>query len=302
VERSKAIWGSRHFEAARAVCGGFTLIELLVVVAITSLVAAVVLPGFSKVRREAGLVKCMRNVREITCGVNIFAIDNNGRYPASVATIGFGGRWHWEDPRMLTGYNIRSPGMHRAMSEYLRDYIGDARVMFCPNAPRKYKCLQAAWDAGDDWSLPGTPMPDPVYGTYCFYWNYVGYLERPDGPFRGPWGPSCSRKYSSLLVTDYLGYDHWRSPESFGSSERFKQANVTEGTSVSSAYWSVPNPDGSVCPDSLEIKLHAGYADGRVEIFSPSEVVPMWVSTTAQGNEPDTIGPGMFYLPSGALH
>ena len=40
-----------------------------------------------------------------------------------------------------------------------------------------YKHLQQSWDAGDDWDHPETsPRPDPVFGTYCFYWNYTGYL------------------------------------------------------------------------------------------------------------------------------
>jgi prepilin-type N-terminal cleavage/methylation domain-containing protein len=173
---------ARDQEAGR----GFTLIELLVVLAVISTVMAVFVPAISKVQRKAGLVKCMRNQREIICAVELFATDNDGRYPASVAKRGFPHNWHWDYPTMLTGYNLVHPGPHRAMSEYLREYIKNTSIMFCPNAPRRHEYLQAAWDAGDDWSHPGTPQPDPVFGTYCFYWNYVGFLEGPQGPFKGP--------------------------------------------------------------------------------------------------------------------
>jgi prepilin-type N-terminal cleavage/methylation domain-containing protein len=279
----------------------FTLIELLVVLAVISVLMAVFVPALSKVRRKAGLVECMRNQREIIYAVELFSTDNSSRYPAFAAKRGVAHNWHWDWPTMLTGYYRRYPGPHRAMSHYLRDYIKDTSIMFCPNAPRKYKYLQHAWDAGDDWSHPGTPKPDPVFGTYCFYWNYVGFLEEPQGPFKGPWGPSYARRRSKLLVTDYFGYDHWRSPNSYGSSERFEAANITEGTDVSSAYWSVANSDDGVRAETLKVVLHAGYQDGHVESYRASEVVAMWVSTTPDGSEPDTIGPGIFYLPTNAL-
>lgn len=303
VEKSVAISKGRGLGIRRGPCAGFTLIELLIVLAITSVVTAVVLPVFCSARRKAALVKCMWNQRIITYAVNLYATDNDGLYPPSVATIGFAGQWHWEDPRLVTGYDLRrDPGLYRAMSEYLRDYIADASIMFCQNAPRKYEYWQQAWDAGDDWHHPETPQPDPVYGTYCFYWSYIGFMPEPDGPFRGPQGLSYRRRRSKVLVTDYFGYDHWRSRSNYGSSERFKGAHITEGTLASSAYWSFPNSDGSLGPEALQIPLHAGYQDGHVEDYWTSEVVPMWVSSTPDGSVPDLGAPGIFYLPVDGLH
>ncbi|MHC4664719.1 MAG: hypothetical protein ACYS9T_02025 [Planctomycetota bacterium] len=107
-----------------------------------------------------------------------------------------------------------------------------------------------------------------------------------------------------MLVSDYFGYDHWRSPKAYGSCEQFKGADITEGTHVSSAYWSCPKPGGGGKADIPKIELHAGYTDGHVETYLPSEVVPMRVSMTADGSVPypDGVGPGVFYLPQGALH
>jgi len=122
---------------------GFTLIELLVVLGIISVLTGMLLPVLEKARRQARAVLGIKNQRDIVNAVTLFATDNNdGQYPESVATVGFGAHWNWTDPRKLTGNRTRAPGMYRAMSEYLRSYVPDAGVMFCTNAPSKYKYLQ----------------------------------------------------------------------------------------------------------------------------------------------------------------
>jgi prepilin-type N-terminal cleavage/methylation domain-containing protein len=279
---------------------GFTLIELLVVISIISLVMAVMVPTLGRVRRQARTMLSMNNQKQITSAVNFFALDNNERYPPSVATVGFDNNWNWSDPTKLTGNRHRSLGLYRAMSEYLRSYITDASTMYCPNAPQKYKYLQEAWDAGDNWDNPDTPvLTDPVGGTYCFYWNYIGYIGGRRIVFKGPQGPASGGKYSKLLVSDYFGYDHWRNPGSYGSCENFSGADITPETLLLSAYWSRK----SAANNPPEIKLRAGYTDGHVETYSTSQTIPMKVSITADGTVPypDGVGPGVFLLPRNAL-
>ena len=281
---------------------GFTLLELLVVISVISMLMAIMLPALGTARRKARTLLGTNNQRQIAAAVNLFALDNDGQYPQSVATVGFGSNWNWSDPTKLTGNRKRSPGLHRSMSEYLRSYIPKAGIMFCPNAPRKYKYLQQAWDAGDDWDNPETPFPsDPVGGTYCFYWNYVGFLGSQRRIFIGPRGMTTGKRQSKLLMTDYLGFDHWRSPGAYGSCERFKKADITPETWLLSAYWSRNTDPNS---DRPSIKLQAAYTDGHVESYSSSEVVPMKVSITSDGSVPypDGVGPGIFYIPQNALH
>ncbi|MHC4739839.1 MAG: prepilin-type N-terminal cleavage/methylation domain-containing protein [Planctomycetota bacterium] len=288
--------------------GGFSLIEVLVVISIISILIGILLPVLGRARRQARNIIGIGNQREIVLSVNNYATDNDGRYPESVATVGRGSRWSWQEPTVLTGFKKRSPQLNRSLSGYLHGYINDASIMFCPNAPRKYEYLQQAWDAGDDWDHPGmgtAPLADPVYGTYCFYWSYVGYLEGEKAPFRGPRNWLGGRGYSKLLVSDYFGYDYWRSPRSYGSCERFKSASVTPGTWVSSAYWSRVNGEGEVSLEALQLKLNAGYIDGHVESYNASETVVMNVSTAQDGSVPYPEGPGQkgdFYLPRNALH
>ena len=279
----------------------FTLIELLTVIAIISVIAAIVLPVLSSARRQAHIMLGMNNQRQIVNAANLFALDNDDHYPESVATVGDQDYWNWQEPMMLTGYRARSPRLHRSMSAYLYNYISDADIMFCPNAPQKYIYLQESWDAQDDWDNPETPsVQDPVSGTYCFYWNYTGFLESRNYLFHGPRTTQGGRRQSSLLVSDYFAYNHWRSRNAYSSCEQFASSFITEGTMLSSDYWTYDYPDAKSIP---EINLHAGYTDGHVEQYSSTETIVMKVILITQTSEPysEEIEPGRFYLPRNAL-
>ncbi len=275
---------------------------------------AILIPVLGKVKLAARKLICTKNQRQIVLAVNGFAMDNHESYPESVATMKFGTlKWWWEEPTTITALNPRFSQKHRSMSAYLRSYIEDTRILSSPGTPGKYQHLQQAWEAGDDWDNPETPCEnlDPVYGTYCFYWNYVGYLADEQAPFRGPRGPSSGRGYSKLLVSDYFGCDHWRNKNAYGegitnaygSSEKFNGAGVTPGTEVSSAFWSRLKSDGEISLDTIKVELHAGYTDGHVESYSPQEVVEMRVSNKPDGSTKydGEFSSGIFYLPGNAL-
>ncbi len=280
---------------------GFSLLELLVVLAVIGILGSILVPALGKARRHVLSIVGAANQRQVVGGVTVFSLDNNDRYPESVATVGFGSAWNWSDPMKMTGNQRRSPGLHRSMSEYLRGYIEDVSVMYCPNAPRQYKYLQESWEAGDDWDNPDTSFPsDPVTGTYCFYWNYTGFLVERSYPFMGPRSTGDGRRISKLLVSDYFGYDHWRSPGCYGSCERLDGGAVVEETWLLSAYWSLGG-DGS--RGEVGIRPRAGFVDGHVETFSGDDVLTMKVSITSDGTAPypDGIGAGAFYLPGNCL-
>jgi len=280
--------------------GAFTLIELLVVIAIISALMGILLPALGKVKRQARSLVNTSNQREIVNAANLFAIDNDERYPESVATLGIDPTWNWAEPMMLTARQARCPCFHRSMSAYLRSYIYDAETMYCPNSPRKYKYFQAAWDAGDDWDNPEMPIgPDQVYGIYCFYWNYTGYLEERDYLFLGPRNSASGGRCSKLLVSDYLGYNHWRSPGAYSSCEKFAGASVNEGTQLSSDYWSGEVTDEPTVP---EIKLRAGYTDGHVETYSSLDTLMMRLIIDPETGQPYDDNTGCVFLPRNALH
>ena len=82
---------------------GFTLIELLVVISVISLLLSILVPALGKATRRAEKIIGMSRLRHTAAAANMFAMDNNGWYPESVARIGSDENWNWADPRVLTG-------------------------------------------------------------------------------------------------------------------------------------------------------------------------------------------------------
>jgi prepilin-type N-terminal cleavage/methylation domain-containing protein len=286
----------------------FTLVELLTVLAIISLLTAILLPALSKAKRAALALVSAANQRQVTQAVSAYAGENNEWFPESVATLGTSVRWSWREPMVLTGFQNRSPFHRRSVSEYLREYIPTAKTIFCASAPRTYQFLEDSWLAGDAWDNPSpdTGYEDPVFGTYCLYWNYRGYLVEKQAPFAGPERSFGARGQSTLLMSDYFGFGHWRNEltygtrNAFGSCEKFGGASITAGTPVSSDYWSRVEAGGTAERQCLAIVLRAGYTDGHVEKYSGGETRVLKIAISQDGGVPypDSVSPGGdIYLP-----
>ena len=263
---------------------------------------AILTPAVHKARRHANKLLSTNNLREIVRAATMYAVDNNDRFPESVATIGFAGDWNWSEPTLINGYHARSdPRLYRSMSAYLGGYITEADILRCPNAPQEFRYLDEAWEAGDLWDNPETGEPeDPLSGNYCFYWGYTGHLES-GRLFRGPRTTAGERGRGQILVGDYFGYGHWRSLRAYGSCEQFTGAGVTAGTMHSASYWSCR--DDRIGLDSITVRPQAGYTDGRVETYSAQEVVAMRAILDVATSQPypDGIGPGVYYIPRSGL-
>jgi len=222
-------------------------------------------------------------------------MDNDGRFPGTVGFTVSEGFWSWSDPTIITTGKKLSGGANRSMSAYLGGYISDATVMTCRNAPREHQYLQDAWDAGEAWENPDAPIAGPMLGTYCFYWNFVGSLG-PNRVFRGPSGSVRGPGEGTLLVSCYLGYDHWRSRDVYSSCEKYASASITEETWYASSYWSGGGIDTDL--SGFGMKLHAGYSDGHVGDYTTSDVVPMELFNRSTGKPYiPGVGPGVFFLP-----
>ncbi len=307
--------GGRQSVAAKSSISnarGFTLVELLVVIGVLSLLLGVLVPALNQARRAARCVVGGQRQREVVLAASLYAADHQGRYPESVATAAMlGHTWRWQEPRMLKACQPRAAGYQMSMAAYLRPYLPRATVLSCPSSPAAYPYLEDFWRAGDTWDHPQTGFTDDsVLGSYCFYWNYVAYLTEQDRPFRGPQldagQPGCSR----MLISDYFGFNHWRSPDAFGSCERFPRADVTTETHEAPAYWvhtPATQPDPWDPPDraAIRLKLQAGFTDGHVETCRPAETTILEVAETLDGTSPTFsgfgIGPGQFYIPRTAL-
>lgn len=74
---------------------GFTLLELLVVISIVTLLLGILLPSLSGARRQAALVACSSNIRQLAVANGLYAADNRGRLAPGASDFARNlNRWH----------------------------------------------------------------------------------------------------------------------------------------------------------------------------------------------------------------
>ena len=66
---------------------GFTLIELLVVIGIIALLAGMLIPTISMIRRQAKDTQCRNNLQQIGIGITAFQQENNNYFPVNFAGL-----------------------------------------------------------------------------------------------------------------------------------------------------------------------------------------------------------------------
>lgn len=278
---------------------GFTLVELLVVIGVLALLLGVLVPALDQARRTARSLVGGNRQRQIVLAVNLYATDHEGWYPESVATAAMLGRtWRWQEPRMMKACSARADGYRSSMANYLRPYLPEAAVLSCPSSPGTYAHLQDLWRTGDLWDNPDTTFTDDsALGSFCFYWSYVGYLPESQAPFRGPRTDDGRTGGSRLLCSDYFGFNHWRSPDMFGSCERLPHAQITTDTHEAPPFWFREARNRT----SVQLKLRAGFVDGHVESYRPAETAVLEVADDLDGTSPAFsglgVGAGEFYIP-----
>jgi len=60
---------------------GFTLVEMLVVISIIGLLAGLIFPAYSAVKRKSSQAACASNMKQVGMAINLFANDNDGWLP-----------------------------------------------------------------------------------------------------------------------------------------------------------------------------------------------------------------------------
>lgn len=284
---------------------GFTLIELLVVIGVISILLTLTVPALQNAREHAKQLRGVANQRTIVHAYNYFAQDHKDKYFPSKATIGSrSNTWHWTEPITLTTYYEFQDwypfDRHRSTFYYLRQYIEDPRILYCPDSPREFPYIEESWQEGDDWDNPDTSRkPDPLFGSYSYYAGYRGYLKTFGRVFYGPRDAFGGANQSEILVSDTLIYDNWRSPRNFISCEKIQERGVVSRTPNSVDFWWCL--DGETDLNGIEAPFYAGYTDGRVEKYSPGDTTEMGVSSNPNGSAPTMDLYGTFYIPMRAL-
>ncbi len=111
---------------------GFSLVELLVVIAIIAILAALLLPALSMVRKKAGQVSCMGNQKQLTLGVLMYVNDNNEWFPSPCWTYqssrtngGIGDQvGAWIEDSNVPGGTVKNEAVYRCAEDNLLPGVG----------------------------------------------------------------------------------------------------------------------------------------------------------------------------------
>lgn len=100
------------------------MVELLTVVAIIAITAAILIPVGGIVRGKTRRAECSANMRNILMGAQLYATDNQGRFPQT------------DDPAsgVRTGNGTPDPA-NTGLIDQLFAYVGGHRAFYCAGVP-----------------------------------------------------------------------------------------------------------------------------------------------------------------------
>ncbi len=234
---------------------GFTLIELLVVIAIIVVLATLLLPTLSRVKRQAKITECASNLRQMCLAMNVYALSNNGEFPT--LTMPQTGANLWDVP-------------HEFYNALIKEGLS-YNSFFCP-AAQDYSMPDGNFDRYSTFyiidynvwvpRLNGSDIipPAPTYSGSRF--QIVS--PRPTKPFAGPGKMSDSAAVTNPMVADIAG----------------SSINVTPPANADAALPGNPYQITAVTnhrEGNRLLGVNQGFADGHVELHPASDLKPYYL-------------------------
>ena len=184
----------------------FTLIELLVVIAIVALLAAVVLPVFSRVREKARQTQCLSNLRQIGIAVFQYAQDSDDRYPygGDPSDLDTNSWQNWKGGKYWPAI-LQMQANNQTLPNVMAGYVKDRDLWRCPS--------DNGFDVGgsfEDLPLAAHPSCFQAFGMSYIYTTPLALDSQTIGNVRA-W--SRQPPYSEHdpidvpLFSDHVG--HW---------------------------------------------------------------------------------------------
>jgi prepilin-type N-terminal cleavage/methylation domain-containing protein len=181
----------------RSLARGFTLIELLTVIAIIAILAALLFPVMSAVRKNAMKTSCISNLHSISQALEMYK-DDWRVYPEVL--YGFSPPGQQGCP----SFQPVAQGQPQPDLPELRlypNYVKDRRAFTCPNSPAKQNFSVPINTVNATNMMTGQPnFRSTAQGpqVYCYWpWDSYDFQFRPDNVTTGTRELHYNRKWTS---------------------------------------------------------------------------------------------------------